>query len=197
MAYRTSTTMGIARFVTGHRPNVARLGCRKLSQSASARSKKPELTHLTQDGSAHMVDVSSKTPTKRSATALGRIYFSNPQVLGLINENALKKGDVLGVARVAGIMAVKSTPNIIPLCHPIAITKITNDLDVLDNAVEVRTTVQCEGKTGVEMEALTGALASLATVYDMCKAVDKEMVIGDVRVVKKSGGKTDIDLGRA
>lgn len=141
-----------------------------------------------------MVDVSSKAPTKRSATAAGRILFSNAQVTSLITANALKKGDVLGVARIAGIMAVKATPNIIPLCHPIAVTKITNDLEVGDNAVEVRTTVECEGKTGVEMEALTGALASLATVYDMCKALDKAMTIEHVRVVKKTGGKTDIDL---
>lgn len=100
------------------------------------------------------------------------------------------------MARVAGIIAVKSTPSVIPLCHPISVTKIQNDLktDAKTNCVEVRTTVQCEGKTGVEMEAMMGALASLATVYDMCKAVDKGMVISDVKVVKKTGGKHDIDL---
>lgn len=147
------------------------------------------------EGEAQMVDVSDKASTKRTATATGEIIFSSPRVTELINSNSMKKGDVLGVARVAGIMAVKSTPNIIPLCHPIMITKINNSVQVAaENKVVVETTVQCDGKTGVEMEAITGAMAGLVTVYDMCKAVDKHMVISQVYVKQKKGGKSDFSI---
>ncbi|CAN6597806.1 hypothetical protein TRVA0_001S04852 [Trichomonascus vanleenenianus] len=164
------------------------------SLSRSIPIQKRYFTHVDKEGSAHMVDISEKNITKRSATAVGRIVFSNPQVVPMIREDAMKKGDVLGVARVAGIMAVKSTPSIIPLCHPIMITKIKNDLALGDNSVNVSCTVECQGKTGVEMEAITGTMASLVTVYDMCKAVDKHMVIENVYVKKKQGGSHDFEV---
>ncbi|ANB11596.1 Molybdenum cofactor biosynthesis protein C [Sugiyamaella lignohabitans] len=158
-----------------------------------------DLTHVDSSGSAHMVDISEKKETRRSATAKGVIRFSNDQVATLIRNNQLKKGDVLSVARIAGIMAVKLTPNIIPLCHPIMVTKIKNNLVVChsDNSVEVTCTVECFGKTGVEMEAMTGAMASLTTVYDMCKAVDKHMVISQVYISEKRGGKADFTFDPA
>lgn len=139
-----------------------------------------------------MVDVGSKSITQRSATAIGKIRFIKP-VGEQIRENSNKKGDVLGVARIAGIMAVKNTPQIIPLCHPIMVTKITNEVkvDEGDESASCEVTVKCDGKTGVEMEAMTGAMATLVTVYDMCKAVDKNMVIENVKVVEKKGGKSD------
>lgn len=147
-----------------------------------------------------MVSISSKQPTARTAKAVCSIQFSSNVTTDLIRENALKKGDVLGVARIAGIMAAKSTPNLIPLCHPITISKVAVDLVVVDvedddgdsigGRVDIEATVSCEGKTGVEMEALTAASAAALTVYDMCKAVDKGMVIGGLKVVMKEGGKS-------
>ncbi|KAF5122917.1 hypothetical protein DV495_004110 [Geotrichum candidum] len=167
----------------------------------------PGLTHINAAGSAHMVNIADKPVSQRSATAAGRIMFSCSSTLAHLHAANNKKGDVLGVARVAGIMAVKRTADLIPLCHPgLRLTRIECELSVVGNGseptgdgsssssgtgVEVRTTVDCEGRTGVEMEALVGAMASLATVYDMCKAVDKGMVIGDVRVVRKVGGRHD------
>ncbi|KAF5101546.1 hypothetical protein D0Z00_000821 [Geotrichum galactomycetum] len=165
----------------------------------------PALTHINAAGSAHMVNIADKPVSNRSATAAGRIEFSCASTLAHLHAANNKKGDVLGVARVAGIMAVKRTADLIPLCHPgLRLTRIECELAVVGNgstpaddgssssgAVEVRTTVDCEGRTGVEMEALVGAMASLATVYDMCKAVDKGMVIGEVRVVRKVGGRHD------
>ncbi len=154
-------------------------------------NKLDKLTHITEDGSAHMVDIREKEITHRTATAEGFIQFSNPVVSNLINSNTMKKGDVLGVARIAGIMAVKNTSSIIPLCHPIPVTRITNELIVSKyNRVISTCTVECDGKTGVEIEAIMGVLSSLATVYDMCKAVDKQMVISDVKVLKKAGGRS-------
>lgn len=147
-----------------------------------------------------MVSISSKQPTARTAKAVCSIQFSSNVTTDLIRENALKKGDVLGVARIAGIMAAKSTPNLIPLCHPITISRVAVDLVVVDvedddgdsisGRVDIEATVSCEGKTGVEMEALTAASAAALTVYDMCKAVDKGMVIGGLKVVMKEGGKS-------
>ncbi|KAK6950355.1 hypothetical protein Daesc_008681 [Daldinia eschscholtzii] len=154
------------------------------------------LTHVSESGSAHMVSISDKTPTKRVAKAVCGVYFTNKLACQLIKENQVKKGDVLGVARVAGIMAAKRTADLIPLCHPIAITKVTVDLEVLGNEddkagrVEIEATVACEGKTGVEMEALTAASTAALTVYDMCKAVDKGMSIQGLRVILKEGGKS-------
>ncbi|OTB08619.1 hypothetical protein M426DRAFT_316632 [Hypoxylon sp. CI-4A] len=154
------------------------------------------LTHVSESGTAHMVSISDKTPTKRIAKAACSVHFTNEMACKLIKENQMKKGDVLGVARVAGIMAAKRTPDLIPLCHPIAITKVTVDLAVHDDGgneggrIEIEATVACDGKTGVEMEALTAASTAALTVYDMCKAVDKGMSIQGLRVVLKEGGKS-------
>ncbi|KAB5558636.1 molybdenum cofactor biosynthesis protein 1 B [Coniochaeta sp. 2T2.1] len=154
-------------------------------------SPKPKLTHVSDSGSAHMVSISDKTPTKRLATAKCTVRFSNPIAIELIQQNQMKKGDVLGVARVAGIMASKRTPDLIPLCHPIAISHVSVEADVAEGAsIEITATVSCDGKTGVEMEALTAASTAALTVYDMCKAVDKGMVIEGLRVVLKEGGKS-------
>lgn len=150
------------------------------------------MTHVSDSGSAHMVSISDKNVTSRVAKAACTVRFSNNTAIGLIRENQMKKGDVLGVARVAGIMAAKRTSDLIPLCHPIPISKVTLDLDLgtESNTIEVQATVTCDGKTGVEMEALTAASTAALTVYDMCKAVDKGMVIEGLRVVLKDGGKS-------
>jgi cyclic pyranopterin phosphate synthase len=155
----------------------------------------PQLTHVSESGSAHMVSISDKTPSKRTAKAICSVRFTNQTAIKLIVENQMKKGDVLGVARIAGIMAAKRTPDLIPLCHPIAISKVSVDLttsspDARVNRVDIEATVSCDGKTGVEMEALTAASTAALTVYDMCKAVDKGMVIEGLRVVLKEGGKS-------
>ncbi|KAF4624421.1 hypothetical protein G7Y89_g13748 [Cudoniella acicularis] len=200
----------------------------------------PKLTHLTAQGNAHMVAISSKIPTARTAIAHCSVHFSNPTALPLIRANSMKKGDVLSVARIAGIMAAKKTSDLIPLCHPIAITHVEVDLDVVEpkakhideyteaenekkrvslswqgtgqgdtypwhdsawkkdgggkkedfGRVEISAKVTCDGKTGVEMEALTAASTAALTVYDMCKAVDKGMRVMDLRVVRKEGGKS-------
>ncbi|KAB5570099.1 hypothetical protein GE09DRAFT_1101715 [Coniochaeta sp. 2T2.1] len=167
----------------------------RLFTSSSRRpeddTNKPKLTHVSDSGSAHMVSISDKTPTKRLATAKCTVRFSNPTAIELIRQNQMKKGDVLGVARVAGIMASKRTPDLIPLCHPIAISHVSVEADVAEGAsIEITATVSCDGKTGVEMEALTAASTAALTVYDMCKAVDKGMVIEGLRVVLKEGGKS-------
>ncbi|EPE30032.1 Molybdenum cofactor biosynthesis protein C, MoaC [Glarea lozoyensis ATCC 20868] len=191
------------------------------------------LTHLNTSGNAHMVSITSKAPTSRKAIAVCSIHFSNPTALPLIRSNSMKKGDVLSVARIAGIMAAKKTSDLIPLCHPIAITHVSIDLEVKGGdrdhmaskpervstpwqgtgqgdaypwhnhkqakddvkqedfgRVNITATVTCDGKTGVEMEALTAASTASLTVYDMCKAVDKGMWIMDLRVVRKEGGKS-------
>ncbi|KAI5864469.1 molybdenum cofactor biosynthesis prote [Durotheca rogersii] len=153
------------------------------------------LTHVSPSGSAHMVSISGKIASKRVAKAVCSVVFTNEMACKLIREDQIKKGDVLGVARVAGIMAAKRTADLIPLCHPIAITKVTVDLAVREGEgeagrIEIEATVACEGKTGVEMEALTAASTAALTVYDMCKAVDKGMSIEGLRVVLKEGGKS-------
>ena len=139
-----------------------------------------------------MVFISEKAVTYRTATAACRVRFSDKTTISLIQENQMKKGDVLGAARIAGIMAAKRTSDLIPLCHPIAISHVAIDLDPAKegDGIEIRATVACDGKTGVEMEALTAASTAALTVYDMCKAVDKGMVIDGVRVVFKDGGKS-------
>jgi len=146
-------------------------------------------THFDNNGNAIMVDVSEKEITHRSATACGKIVVGK-EIINAITSGDVKKGDVLGVARVAGIMAVKQTSSIIPMCHTLLITKASIDFEVSEENVTAYCTVECDGKTGVEMEALTGASAALLTIYDMCKAISKEMVISDIHLLTKSGGKS-------
>jgi cyclic pyranopterin monophosphate synthase len=147
------------------------------------------LTHLDEDGAARMVDVSAKSVTAREAVAAGRIGMS-AEAASAIAAGLVKKGDVLAVARVAGIMAAKRTADLIPLCHPITLSAVTVDFDLHDDGVSVTATARTSGQTGVEMEALTAATVALLTVYDMAKALDKAMVIGDIRLIAKSGGKS-------
>ena len=145
------------------------------------------LTHLDETGSARMVDVSDKDVTAREAVAAGRVLVS-PEVVALLRGAGVPKGDTLAVARLAGIMGAKQTPSLIPLCHPLAISSVTVDLEVADDAVEITATVRTTDRTGVEMEALTAVAVAGLTVIDMVKAVDKRAVITDVRVLAKSGG---------
>ncbi|RVD87529.1 uncharacterized protein DFL_001758 [Arthrobotrys flagrans] len=152
-----------------------------------------KLTHVLPSGAAHMVPIHEKAVTTRTAKAISTIKFSNPDAVKLIRSNSNKKGDVLSISRIAGIMAAKKTPEIIPLCHPISISKVQVNLRVVDDgngAIEILTIVTCDGKTGVEMEALAAATGAALTVYDMCKAVDKGMVIDGTRVVEKVGGQS-------
>src|SRR5580700_6186838 len=146
-------------------------------------------THFDASGNATMVDVSAKPVTDRTATARARI-FMNPETLAMIEAGTAKKGDVLGVARLAGIMAAKRTAELIPLCHPLPITAVVLDLTAGGDAVEIAATVRTTGQTGVEMEALTAASVAALTVYDMCKSVDRGMHIEALRVVHKAGGKS-------
>ncbi|MCK0531102.1 cyclic pyranopterin monophosphate synthase MoaC [Sphingobium agri] len=148
-----------------------------------------KLTHLDEDGSAHMVDVSAKEITSREAIATGHIAMS-AEASAAIAQGLVKKGDVLAVARVAGIMAAKRTADLIPLCHPIALTSVSIDFELEPQGVKVTATARSAGQTGVEMEALTATSATLLTIYDMAKALDKAMVIGNVRLLAKSGGKS-------
>ena len=150
-----------------------------------------KLTHLDATGNAHMVDVSDKHVTSRSATAKAQVLML-PETLALILGGTAKKGDALATARIAGIMAAKKTHELIPLCHPLLITKVSVDFvaDEKTSSIEVSATVRVEGKTGVEMEALTACSIAALTLYDMCKAVDRGMRITDLRVTEKSGGKS-------
>lgn len=148
-----------------------------------------KLTHLDTEGSARMVDVSSKAVTAREATASGRITMS-AEALAAIKAGSVKKGDVLAVARVAGIMAAKKTADLIPLCHPLPISGVTLDLAFEDDAIRATATVRTTHNTGVEMEALTAISVALLTIYDMAKALDRTMTIGDVRLLAKSGGRS-------
>lgn len=148
-----------------------------------------DLTHLDDAGAARMVDIAAKPATARSASAEGRISMS-AEAIAAIRAGTAKKGDVLAVARVAGIMAAKRTSDLIPLCHPIALTGVTVDFAVGDQDIGVTATAQTTGPTGVEMEALTAASVALLALYDMAKALDKRMVIGDIRVIAKSGGRS-------
>ncbi|KAL6706017.1 hypothetical protein ACN47E_006119 [Coniothyrium glycines] len=183
------------------------------SSSSSSDSPPPSLPHLTSTGSAHMVSVSAKPHTTRTAIAVGTVHFTNPDPLSLIRSNSLKKGDVLSVSRIAGIMAAKKCPDIVPLCHPISLTHVSVDLtpfpatdsararasapqstnhgsDNPHGGVAISAKVQCTGPTGVEMEALTAVMGAALSVVDMCKAVDKSQRIGNVRVVLKDGGRS-------
>lgn len=150
-----------------------------------------KLNHFDKAGNAIMVDVGGKEVTKRTAVASGRIIV-NEEVLRAIKEGSVKKGDVLGVARVAGIMAVKQTPHLIPMCHPLMVQKVSVDFEIEEETSSVKAicTASLEGKTGVEMEALTGVSIALLTIYDMCKAIDKSMEITDVHLDSKTGGKS-------
>jgi cyclic pyranopterin phosphate synthase len=147
------------------------------------------LTHLRHDGTAQMVDVSNKAQSTREATATATVR-STAEVLSLLGDGELPKGDALAVARIAGIMAAKKTPDLIPLCHPLPIAKVTIDFELDTDSVKVFATVKTRGVTGVEMEALTAASIAALSVYDMIKAVDKHAVLTDIRVLAKSGGKS-------
>ena len=151
----------------------------------------PTLSHFDNSGQAHMVDVGNKADTARVAVAAGTIRMQ-PATLALIAGGTAKKGDVLGIARIAAIMAAKKTSDLIPLCHPLALTRVTVDfeVDAEHDRVHCRAQVETHGKTGVEMEALTAVQVGLLTIYDMCKAVDRGMVMTDVRVLEKHGGKS-------
>jgi len=148
-----------------------------------------KLTHLDESGAAHMVDVGGKPATARRAVASGRIARS-AAALGAIRQGNAPKGDVLGTARIAGIMAAKRTGELIPLCHPLGLEAVTIDFTYEDSAIRVTATASLTGKTGVEMEAMTAASIALLTIYDMAKAIDKGMVISEVRLIAKSGGKS-------
>lgn len=155
------------------------------------KRKQTEFTHFDTDGNAVMVDVSRKIETERVATASGVITLSQ-EAYDLVKSGSMSKGDVLGVARIAGIMAAKKVDSLIPLCHPLAVTKINIDFTYLDQKkqIVIEATVGITGKTGVEMEALTAVSVTALTIYDMCKAVDKAMVISDICLQKKTGGKS-------
>ncbi len=149
------------------------------------------LTHFDSQGQAHMVDIGNKSDTERIAIAQGSIRM-RPETLQLIMQGNAKKGDVLGIARIAAIQASKQTANLIPLCHPISLTKVgvEFEIDSKANTIHCKVTAQCTGKTGVEMEALTATSVALLTIYDMVKAADKSMVISEIKLLEKQGGKS-------
>ena len=148
-----------------------------------------DLTHLGADGAAHMVDVSAKADTAREAVAEGRITMS-AEALDAVRAGNIKKGDVLGTARIAGIMAAKKTSELVPLCHPLMLSKIAIVFEFEDHGIRAEARVRLNGPTGVEMEALTAVSVALLTLYDMAKALDKSMVISDIRLLSKTGGKS-------
>ena len=152
-----------------------------------------EFTHFDSKGNAWMVDVSEKADTAREALAQGSIFMSG-ECFQKVKDGAMKKGDVLGTARIAGIMGAKKTSELIPLCHILNLTKLAVDFELIDETCEIRAfcTAKTTGKTGVEMEALTGVSVALLTIYDMCKAVDKTMEIGEICLLEKSGGKSGL-----
>jgi cyclic pyranopterin phosphate synthase len=149
------------------------------------------LTHLDDEGQAHMVDVGAKAETEREAVAVGRVTM-RPETLAALRRGDLPKGDVLGAARIAGIMAAKRTSDLIPLCHPLLLSgvKVEFAFDEDASAVEIRATVRCRGQTGVEMEALMAVSVAALTIYDMAKAIERGMTIGDIRLLEKRGGKS-------
>ncbi|KRQ86422.1 Cyclic pyranopterin monophosphate synthase accessory protein [Caloramator mitchellensis] len=152
-----------------------------------------DLTHINEEGRAKMVDVSDKDMTKREAVAIGSIYMKK-ETLNRIYEGTIKKGDVLSVAQVGGIMAAKNTSHLIPMCHPIITTgcDISFKLDFENSKIDIKATVKTIGQTGVEMEALTAVSAAALTIYDMCKAIDRDMMITDIMLIRKSGGKSGL-----
>ncbi|MBY8884685.1 cyclic pyranopterin monophosphate synthase MoaC [Streptomyces sp. PTM05] len=155
----------------------------------SPQTPPEHLTHLDEAGAARMVDVTAKDVTARTATATGRVLVS-PRVVELLRGEGVPKGDALATARIAGIMGAKRTPDLVPLCHPIALSGVTLELSVADDAVEIAATVRTADRTGVEMEALTAVSVAALTVIDMVKAVDKKATVTDVRVESKTGGKS-------
>ena len=152
---------------------------------------KQGLTHFDEKGNARMVDVSGKKPTSRTALAKGSILVGR-EIMEAVSEKRVEKGDVLAVAQVAGIMAVKQTACLIPMCHTLILEKCQVEFEILpeENKITAYCRVKCQGKTGVEMEALTGVTGALLTIYDMCKAIDKRMEIGEIHLVEKTGGKS-------
>ena len=162
--------------------------CSKTTEDTAA----PRLSHVDEAGEARMVDVSGKQPTVRTARVGARVWMA-PETLRLLKEQALPKGDVLTVAKVAGVMAAKRTSELIPLCHPIALTQVDLSFSIAENQsrIDIECVTRTEDRTGVEMEALIGASVAATTIYDMCKAVDRGMVIGDLRLLEKTGGKED------
>ncbi len=149
----------------------------------------PRLTHLDEHGAARMVDVAEKAVTHRRAVA-SAVVTMLPATLAMIVEGRAPKGDVFAVARVAGIMAAKRTSDLVPMCHPLSLTHVSVDLEPLDSSVRITAVAETDGKTGVEMEALTAASVAALTIYDMCKAVDRGMVVSDVKLLEKEGGKS-------
>lgn len=150
-----------------------------------------ELTHFNEQGRARMVDVSEKAVTYRTAKAAGRVWM-NPETLEKVRQGSMAKGDVLAVAQVAGIMAAKRTWELIPMCHPLPLTSINITFAFQENALDIQAQVKCSWETGVEMEALTAVSAAALTVYDMCKAVQRDMVIDQIRLLEKTGGKSGV-----
>lgn len=150
-----------------------------------------ELTHFNEQGRARMVDVSEKAVTYRTAKAAGRVWM-NPETLEKVRQGSMAKGDVLAVAQVAGIMAAKRTWELVPMCHPLPLTSINITFAFQENALDIQAQVKCSGETGVEMEALTAVSAAALTVYDMCKAVQRDMVIDQIRLLEKTGGKSGV-----
>jgi cyclic pyranopterin phosphate synthase len=150
-----------------------------------------KFTHFDEEGKARMVDVSGKAPTSREAVASGSVYMK-PETIGLIKEGSIQKGDVLGVARIAGIMAAKKTSELVPMCHPLNISSVTVDFAFSrkKSKIDIKATAKVTGQTGVEMEALVAVSAAALTIYDMCKSADKEMVISDIMLLEKRGGKS-------
>jgi len=170
-------------------PNVQSGNTRMIARQYCTDSR---LTHVDSDGKASMVNVGHKNDTVRTAIASGKIILGE-EAFTLVESNQMKKGDVLTVSQIAGVMGAKHTSNLIPLCHPLILDKVDIKLKLnkSDFSVLVEGSVQCSGKTGVEMEALTGVSVTLLTVYDMCKAVTKDMVIGEIKLLKKTGGKSE------
>jgi cyclic pyranopterin phosphate synthase len=166
-----------------------------MAKSRTQRAVKRRLTHLSGRGEARMVDVSEKVPTERIAIAEGHVRMK-PSTLALVRKGNAKKGDVLGAARLAGIMAAKRTHELIPLCHPLALSKVTVDIEPDRTGIAVRATVKVTGPTGVEMEALTAVSVACLTVYDMVKAVERGMRIENVRLIEKRGGKSGVYRAR-
>jgi cyclic pyranopterin phosphate synthase len=148
-----------------------------------------ELTHVDAGGAARMVDVSAKAVTAREAVAAGRVT-TTPEVIDLLRRDGLPKGDALAVARIAGITGAKRTPDLVPLCHPVALSGVTVDLQLSESAVDITATTRTADRTGVEMEALTAVVAAGLAIYDMIKAVDRSAVLGEVRLIAKSGGRS-------
>jgi len=163
-----------------------------MTQHTSGKvDKAGELTHIDESGNAHMVDVTDRDLTVRTATAVGKVNLS-PQVVSMLRDNSVPKGDVLATARIAGIMATKRTPDLIPLCHPIAIHGVSLDISTTDTGVDIQVTVKTADRTGVEMEALTAVAVAGLTVIDMVKAIDPGAQITDVGVIEKDGGRNGL-----